>query len=184
MPKREPLSTVSERETTNILRAAKATNTGQITAIKKDEKPIQDKKVLEYIETAKKVQAQRLRAPLTGVNTRYASSRKNTIHRLSSDSGGQDGTFHWFWGHSKKSIEYVNQGYEPVTENGEHVHDQGSPLWKIPTEFFHAERDAAVERDRQQLRVKTRQDTKTIKQNNPNATEQVTMTRDGVDLLE
>jgi hypothetical protein len=187
MPKREPLSTtmtIDKHETITTLQAAKAVSEGNSAAIKKDTTLIHDKKVKEYLEAAKKAQAQRLKAPLTGVTHQGKSPRKNTIQRLSVNSGGQDGNFHFVWGDKSKSVTYANAGYEPVIEHGEHVQDQGDPLWKIPTEFYRAEVDASVERDRQQLRVKTRRDTKNIKHNNPHATEQVTMTRDGVDLLE
>jgi hypothetical protein len=187
MPKREPLSTtmtIDKHETTATLQAAKAVSEGNAAAIKKHTTPIQDKKLIEYIEIAKKAQAQRLKAPLVGVRAKYSSPMKSQINRLSADTGGQDGQYHWYYGNAKKAGEYARSGYEPVVENGEQVNANGSPLWKIPIAFHQAELNAVVARDKEQLRVKTRRDTKNIKHNNPHATEQVTMTRDGVDLLE
>ena len=179
MPKE---SLYNKSTTTSTLKASKAIMDGQ--APVKTTGSVNDPKVLEYLKTAQRVQRQRKLAPITSVTSRYGSPSKNIINRLSKDSGGQNGKYHWIWGTKDSGDHLASMGYEPVVEHGEQIQNSGKPLWKVPTEFYRVEVDATIERDRQQLRVKTRKDKQAVIERNPEANEDVSITRDGKDLLE
>lgn len=143
-----------------------------------------DPQLLDYAARAKRAQAQRKLAPLTGVVSRVQIPMVEIVDRLSASTGGQNGEYHWFWGLQDQSSFYADHGYEPVVESNEQVRYQGTPLWKIPTEFYHAELAAVSARDKAQMRTKVAQDKKdSVRRKTTPEPEEITVTRDGKDLL-
>jgi len=143
-----------------------------------------DPQLLDYAERAKRAQAQRKLAPATGVVSRAQIPMVEIVERFSASTGGQNGEYHWFWGLKDNSSFYADHGYEPVLESGAQVQYEGMPLWKIPTEFYRDELAAVSDRDRAQMRTKVARDKKiSADRKTTPGTEEVTMTRDGKDLL-
>lgn len=141
----------------------------------------------DYFERAKRARKMRKMAPATGVVSRMSHPMKDAVKQFSANTGGQDGEWHWFYGLQKKAAFYADHGYEPYIVDGHQFHVEDMFLWRIPTEFYEQEIKAMKDRDALQIREKTRKDTKDIKrQRTPGvkAEEEITMTRDGEDLLE
>jgi hypothetical protein len=62
--------------------------------------------------------------------------QKDIINRVSRDTGGQDGDWHWTFQDRRDEDRLIDLGYEPGIDpqTGKWVHYQGDPLWKLPTQ--------------------------------------------------
>jgi hypothetical protein len=118
-----------------------------------------------WIEKAKFARQQRKSAPPIDVRGFAMIPQKSMIEKYAKETGGQNAPkgFHFMFGDRKLGDNYADQGYEPVLENGKHVHVEGDPLWKIPTSLYQADLSGVKARSDFLLKARVKEDAAAVK---------------------
>jgi hypothetical protein len=115
-----------------------------------------------WLERARIAREQRKTAPPVDVRGFATVQQKVLIKKFAEPHGGQDAKdgFHFMFGDRKLGDNYADKGYEPVMLNGNQVHFEGDPLWKIPTELHEQDKQADVARSDFLLKQRVADDAK------------------------